>query len=63
MLNFLFSDRSSSKCIPAHFVCDGQLDCANGEDESACVDYTQQPTQKYSFFLTKCFKDFFFQFG
>jgi len=32
--------RCSEKCIPRHYVCDGFVDCAGGEDEeeSACVE-------------------------
>lgn len=59
----------SDTCIPSDFVCDGESDCINGEDESECRKLKTSPSnsssiesgeiihRSYGVWHTECFED------
>ncbi|XP_033322344.2 serine protease nudel [Megalopta genalis] len=60
-----FTSSGSNTCIPQDFICDGDADCINGDDESECRRLSTSPTnssdsgeiihRSYGLWHTECF--------
>lgn len=62
--SIFFSSSRTLKCVPYDFVCDGELDCPDGEDEQYCYGiqendindgYYEIMQQEFGVWHTKCF--------
>lgn len=41
----------SSKCISSEFVCDGEEDCPESDDEAECIGFITPAKKKYVYLL------------
>jgi len=56
---FYCSESSSPKCIPRRYVCDGENDCGNHQDEWGSKCSSNEFACKHGTLITKCIYSFF----